>query len=125
MLHPGCWMASVDISAANSSIMINPAQWKFQGLSWEKNGTPKYIVDTHICFGSRCAPYIFTQITNFVLRCLKRRGFINSTVYLDDFLVTGTSREECEQAQQTIISLLRSLWVSMWLGPNVFPQVNK
>lgn len=109
MLDPGCWMSSVDIKAAYRSIMISPRQWKFQGLSWVINDRQRYLVDTHICFGSRCAPYIFTQITNFILRCLKRRGFINSIVYLDDFLVTGKSQEECAEAQKALISIRHSL----------------
>lgn len=102
-------MSSVDIKAAYRSIMINPKQWKYQGLSWVINNEHKYMVDTHICFGSQCAPYIFTEITNFILRCLKRRGYVNSIVYLDDFLVTGNSREECAEAQKALITLLRSL----------------
>lgn len=67
-------MASVAIGAAYHSIMINPQQWKFQGISWSINGSNCYLYETHVCFGPRCAPYLFTQISNFVLRCLQRRG---------------------------------------------------
>lgn len=107
LIQPGCYMASVDISAAYRSILVNPSQWKYQGVSWNVNGEKTWLYDTHVCFGLRCSPYLFTQVSNFILRCLKRRGFNASIVYLDDFLVLGNSRQECENAQQTLISILR------------------
>lgn len=109
MLNPGTFMASVDISAAYRSILIHPSQWKYQGISWKVDGNQTYLLDTHLCFGLRCAPYLFTQISNFVIRCLRRRGFTRCTAYLDDFFVTGSTENECRLAQQALISILRSL----------------
>lgn len=109
LIQPGDFMSSVDISAAYRSILIHPSQWKFQGIAWDFDGDKKFLYDTHGCFGLRCAPYLFTQITNFVLRCLQRRGFTRCLVYLDDFLVLGSSAQECIEAQQMLISILRSL----------------
>lgn len=109
IVQPGCYMASVDISAAYRSILIHPSQWKYQGIKWEIDGVQQFLCDTHVCFGLRCAPYLFTQVSNFILRCLHRRGFKSSLVYLDDFLVLGDTKEECLKAQLTLISILRSL----------------
>lgn len=109
MLEPGMFMASVDISLAYRSILVHPGHWQFQGISWPVNGTHTYLLDTHLCFGLRCAPYIFTQISNFILRCFQRRGFTNCAVYLDNFFVTGNTEAECAAAQQTLIGILRSL----------------
>lgn len=109
LIQPGWYMASVDISAAYRSILIHPSQWKYQGVAWPIGGVNRYMYDTHICFGLRCAPYLFTQVSNFVLRCLHRRGFTSSLVYLDDFLVLGRDRQECSDAQITLIGILRSL----------------
>lgn len=109
MVKPGYYMASVDIASAYRSILIHPSNWKYQGVIWDINGSSQYLCDTHLCFGARCAPYLFTQVTNFVLRCLKRRGYHQCTVYLDDFLVLGESEHECRQAQLTLISILRTL----------------
>lgn len=108
-IQPGCYMASVDIQAAYRSILVHPSQWEFQGVAWSLDGKSTYLYDTHVCFGLKCAPYLFTQVSNFVLRCLHRRGFSNSLVYLDDFLLICDTRQECENAQQTLISILRSL----------------
>lgn len=109
LIRPGCYMASVDIQAAYRSILVHPTQWTYQGISWTLNGKPTFLCDTHVCFGLKCAPYLFTQVTNFVLRCLKRRGFDRCLVYLDDYLVLGDTRQQCEDAQLTLISILRSL----------------
>lgn len=102
-------MASVDINNAYRSIMVHPSQWGYQGISWVIDGVPTYLMDTHICFGLRCAPYLFTQVSNFVLRCLQRRGFTRCVVYLDDFLVLGQTKKECQEAQNCLIEILRSL----------------
>lgn len=109
LIKPGFYMASVDIASAYRSIMIHPSNWKYQGVKWSINGVPTYLYDTHLCFGIRCAPYLFTQVSNFVLRCLKRRGFQLCTVYLDDFLLLGRDERECQEAQSTLIDILRSL----------------
>lgn len=109
MIQPDDYMASVDIQNAYRSIMVHPSQWCYQGIRWPINGVDTYLLDTHICFGLKCAPYLFTQVSNFVLRCLHRRGFVRSSVYLDDFLVVGKSKEECLNAQNCLIEILRSL----------------
>lgn len=109
MIKPGYFMSSVDIAAAYRSILIHPSNWKYQGIQWVINEKPTYLYDTHLCFGARCAPYLFTQVSNFILRCLKRRGFQLCTVYLDDFLLIGKNRQECLDAQSNLISILRSL----------------
>lgn len=90
-IKPNMFMSSVDIASAYRSILVHPSQWIFQGVSWPLDGRDTYLLDTRICFGLRCAPYLFTQVTNFVKRCLQRRGFTGISVYLDDFLVTGNN----------------------------------
>ena len=93
-----CFMATVDIAAAYRSIAISPDQWRYQGVSWKVNGVDTYITDTRLCFGLRCAPYVFTQISDFIVKCLARRGFHRVISYLDDFLLFGDSRVECIRA---------------------------
>lgn len=109
LIKPGYFMSSVDIASAYRSILIHPSNWKYQGICWNIDDVSRYLYDTHLCFGARCAPYLFTQVSNFILRCLKRRGFELCTVYLDDFLLIGRTKEECMQAKSTLISILRSL----------------
>ena len=62
-----------------------------------------------MAFGLRCSPFIFTQITEFVIRCLERRGVLGIFGYLDDYLVTGRSYEEAMWKQKVLIEFLREL----------------
>ena len=108
-LQQGCYMATIDISSAYRSISINPKQWTYQGIRWNFDGSETLMMDTRICFGGKNSPYLFTQISNFVTRCMIRRGFPNVINYLDDFMVFGNTWEECQIAQLTLIDLLISL----------------
>ena len=109
IIYPGCYMATVDISSAYRSISINPSQWKYQGVRWILNGSEELLFDVRVCFGVRNAPYLFTQISNFITRCMARRGYCDMVNYLDDFLVLGDSFSSCQEAQMTLISILISL----------------
>ena len=109
IMYPGCYMASVDISSAYRSVSIHPQQWKYQGVRWMINGSEKLLFDVRVYFGASNAPYLFTQKSNFVTRCMGRRGFDQCVNYLDDFIVFGDSFQSCQQAQCTLISILISL----------------
>ena len=109
LLKKGCYMATVDISTAYRSISIHPNQWTFQGVRWILDGEESLLLDTRICFGGKNSPYLFTQISNFITRCMSRRGFPNVINYLDDFMVMGDSFHECQLAQMTLVNLLVSL----------------
>lgn len=109
MIFPKCYMASVDISSAYRSITINPDDWDCQGISWMVEGQKKYYKDTRLCFGARCAPYIFTQISRFITRCMARRGFERVIGYIDDFWICEQSYERCVSAQTALLELLGDL----------------
>ena len=108
LIKPGMYMATVDIADAYRTVSISPDHWRFQGLEWTLNGSTNFYCDTRLCFGLRCAPFIFSEITNFVVRCLNRRGFFNIINYLDDFWVGGSTFEECCIVQNTLINILIS-----------------
>ena len=105
-LYRGCYMATVDISSAYRSISIHPSQWTYQGVRWNIQGLPTLLFDTRVCFGVKNPPYLFTQVSNCVTRCMNRRWFFRIINYLDDFMVIGDSFESCQHAQ---IGLLISL----------------
>ena len=67
-----------------------------------------YLKDQILYFCSRVAPFIFSRISDAIVRCLGRRG-VQSVSYLDDFIVFGADEEECRNAQLTLHALLRSL----------------
>lgn len=109
LVTPDCFMSSVDIQAAYRCVLVHPSHWKYQGISWQIDGERRYLYDTHICFGLQCAPYLFTQISKFVLRCLQRRGSQKCVSYLNDFLIIEETEERCRRGQETLIEILRSL----------------
>lgn len=87
LMNPGDYSATIDISAAYRSVSVFPSYWTCQGIRWNINGVEKFLVDTRLCFGLRSAPYIFTQISNFVVRAMARRGIFKMANYLDDYIV--------------------------------------
>lgn len=122
MVTPNCYMSCVDIKAAYRTVSIHPDHWDFQGISWNYGGVPTYLKDTRLCFGLRCAPYIFTQISRFVVNCMARRGFYNVVGYIDDFWVTEKTFDDCCRAQIALISLLRDLGFSVNWGKCISPS---
>lgn len=107
------YMASVDISSAYRSISIHPRDWKHQGISWDTGDGVKYYQDTRLCFGVKCAPYIFTQLSRFIVRCMFRRGFRRVMGYIDDFWVCEDDYKRCIEGQQSLIRLLGDLRFSV------------
>lgn len=62
-----------------------------------------------MCFGLKCAPVIFTQIGNFVVRCMQRRGYTAIINYIDDFISVGSTFQDCQHVQRVLINLLIKL----------------
>ena len=76
---------------------------------WPIEGELMPLWDVRLSFGLRCAPNIFTEISNFIARTMSRVGFGCVANYLDDFLVFGKTFQECQLAQSTLISILGDL----------------
>lgn len=60
-------------------------------------------------FGLRTGPCHFDKISSFIANVLKNVFHIDVVHYLDDFLCKGACYEECEFAQNCVISVLRYL----------------
>ena len=108
MLQAGDFMAVTDIASAYRSVHIRPCDRTRQGLSWILDGTEIYLEDNLLSFGTRAAPFIFFRITDAVVRYLVRWG-IRVVNYLDDFIVMGSSYQECHDAQLTVHKVIRQL----------------
>lgn len=112
LMSPSCYMATVDIASAYRTVSINPEDWKHQGISWQIEEEQRYLYDTRLCFGLRCAPYIFTKIAEFIANCMSRRGY-SIVYYIDDFWVSGNDFVSCQKAQLELIVLLGRLGFSV------------
>ena len=109
LVTEGCFMAKVDIQSAYRHVPISKHSQKVTGLKWQFNGKTVYLRDKKLCFGSRMAPGIFHRLTQAVRRMLKRKGLNATVAYLDDFFIKGNTFQECLDALNLVISLLRKL----------------
>lgn len=98
-------MAVLDISEAYRAVPLHPSEWQYFGMKWKG----QYFVDTQLPFGVRSAPAIFTRIGRAIKLMMKRRGFPDIVIYLDDFLIVESSAELCQECLDTLIQLLQSL----------------
>lgn len=69
-------------------------------------GWSTYYYDTRFSFWLRCAPCTFNEISNFVVQCMERRGYVNIINYLDDYFVWGPTFNECAVTKNALIVLL-------------------
>ena len=111
LIKQGYYMAKIDLRHAYRSVPVHPSNYNALGLKWRFTGETQftYLVDTRLPFGGRSAPGIFHRLTQSVRRMMARRGFDMIIVYLDDFLVIGKTKAECQAAFDTLRDLLQSL----------------
>ena len=110
LVTPGAYMAKIDLASAYRSVKIHPSNYKATGLKWTFEGDtePTYMVDTRLPFGARRSPEVFNDLTQAVRRIMAHKGF-SIVAYLDDFFLVGDTYEECWEAMQVLLRLLRKL----------------
>lgn len=111
LLRPNYYMAKIDLRHAYRSIPIHPDNYRATGCKWQFSGDNHFtfFYDTRLPFGAKRSPEIFHRITQSVRRMMAKRGFPDIIVYLDDFLIIGASREQCQLAYETLLQLLLDL----------------
>lgn len=103
LMEPNDFSATIDISAAYRSVSIFPEHRICQGIRWDIEGKESYLLDTRLCFGIKSAPFIFTQLSNFILRAMQRRGFMKIANYLDDYIIFDSSFVSCQFTQSVLL----------------------
>ena len=112
MIKPGYCLSKVDLRHAYRSVLIHPSNYEATGLKWQFKGNKlkySFLVDSRLPFGARKSPEIFHRLTQAVRRIMAKRGFDTIIVYLDDFLIVGETKEACQLAFDTLITLLQHL----------------
>ena len=102
-------MAKVDLQSVYRSVKISEHSKQVTGLKWQFGKKTVYLRDTSLCFSSKLAPGIFHRLTQAVRRMLFRRGLKAIVVYLDDFFIKADTFQECMEAMNMLITLLRKL----------------
>ena len=102
-----CVMTVLDIKGAYRSIPVCGEQHTFQGFKWKVYGKDEFLVNNSLAFGLKSAPFIFTQYTEFIVRCMKARGYLRVYGYLDDFIIMEDNELDCWKA----LSMLREAMI--------------
>ena len=110
LLKPGYHMVKVDLRHAYRSVAIHPKNFHATSLKWKFSGDKQYtyLIDTKLPYGGRRAPGILHRLTQLVRRMMARKGY-GCIVYLDDFLVIGSTLAECQEIFDCLIQLLQDL----------------
>ena len=105
------YLASIDIKDAYRAVHIHPRDRRKQGLKWKFKGCANYtyMADNRLCMGLASSPFIFSRISDFIVRCASREGIPDVTNYLDDFCVVGRSKEETGDYQVRLMGILRRM----------------
>ena len=109
MLNPNDHLAVIDLAAAYRSVNIYPGDTVYHAFRWDLGEGQQVYFDRALSFGLRSAPFLFTQIGDYVAGCMNRRGILRVSNYIDDFVVIGDSYHECAENQSILISVVRSL----------------
>ena len=109
MLQRYDMLATVDISNAYRAINTHPDSRDRQGLTWDFGKGEIFLRDNRLCMGLSSSPYVFSKISDFIVRCLVREGFSECVNYLDDFCLIGRDVAGCGEAQGKLVAILRRL----------------
>ena len=123
IISPNYYLAKLDLSNAYRSVRIHPSNFAATGLKWQFLGDKHntYMVDTCLPFGAKASPGIFNELSQAVRRIMQAKGFPGLIVYLDDFLVIAPTKEECNIALMTLLSLVRKLGFAINYNKLVMP----
>ena len=109
VLDPMDYCAVTDIKGAYRSVNVTPSHRDYQGFKWDLGEGDVFFNDLCICFGLRSAPFLFTQISNFCVKCVNHEGVRRCFNYLDDFIVVGSDKQDCKAAQDKLHNVLTDL----------------
>ena len=110
-IKPNSYLAKLDLKSAYRHVPIHPSNYRATGLAWQFQGDQHvtYLYDSKLPFGASKSPEVFHRLTQAVTRMMARRGFRTILAYLDDFLIIGDTKHECELAYYELIKLLTEL----------------
>ncbi len=109
LIQVGDYLATVDISNAYRAVNIHPTSRIRQGLAWDFGDGTVYLRDNRLCMGLSSSPYVFSKLSDFVVRCMVREGYKECINYLDDFCVVARTEQGCREAQWALVRILRRL----------------
>ena len=104
LLREGDFMTSIDLKDTYFSVAIHEASQRFLCFIWGS----KHYAFLGLPFGLSTAPQVFTMLLKPVAAFLRKQGY-RIIIYLDDFLLLASSREEALHLSQVTLTRLQSL----------------
>ena len=113
------YMAMYDIENAFRNLKINPLDWVYQVVSWQRtaNGPKEWYIDLALPFGIKVGSALFNKFGSaldfiYQQRCLTsaQRGVIGRLIrYLDDHLIMAKGKEQTEALLDALLALMAEL----------------
>ena len=97
-------MTTLDLKDSYLSVPVHKDSQKFLQFLWRN----KCYAFQGLCFGLNTAPRIFTKLLKPVAAFLCKRG-VRMILYLDDFLILGSTYQEAQSRTALAVFLLESL----------------
>ncbi|XP_071816589.1 uncharacterized protein [Apostichopus japonicus] len=105
LLRKGMWAATIDLGDAYLHIMVHKDHRRFLTFRYAEQDYQFRALP----FGLSTAPRAFTRVAGAVVSYLRRRGV---TLYLDDWLVVGSSQSEAaDNVHKTLHTLQELGWI--------------
>ena len=102
------WLVALDLCHGYQQVAMAPEARQFLGADLGEGET---VAATVLPFGLSLSPYIFTRLTGYLARLVRKRVGLEVAVYVDDFLLGGGSEEEVVRGLREVRSLFDRLGV--------------
>lgn len=83
------WLVALDMKHGYQQVAMSPKARKYLGAQWGE----RTVVSTVLPFGLSVSPYVFTRLTTWLARQIRKRFDVNVAVYVDDFLIGAQTKE--------------------------------
>lgn len=118
MIRPGDFMTSLDLMDGYLHVPIAKESQNLLQFAWKN----RFYRFRALPFGLSSAPWIFTKLVRQVVRLCRSRG-IRLMAYLDDFIILGSSYEECRSHTCFVMDLLKQLgWLVNYNKSSLTPS---
>ena len=104
LIEKDCFMASVDLRHAYYSVNVAQEHRKYLRFIWKG----QIYAYTSLANGVASAPRQFTKLMKPVYATLRQKGHKNSG-YIDDSLLVGDTKQECENNVTDTVSLMENV----------------
>ena len=101
------WLVALDLRHGYQQVAMAPEARRYLGARLGD----QVLASTVLPFGLNISPYVFTRLTNFLAREVRRRFGLQVAVYVDDFLLGASTREALEKGLEEVKNFFTRLGV--------------